>query len=62
MSFPGKVHDQVYLSDYDKRDLLFGIENDVDFIACSFVSRKQDLVDVKEFLRDNGGADIDIIA
>ena len=62
MSFPGKVLDQVYLSDYDKRDLLFGIENDVDFIACSFVSRKQDLVDVKEFLRDNGGADIDIIA
>ena len=62
MSFPGKVLDQVYLSDYDKRDLLFGIENDVDFIACSFVSRKQDLVDVKDFLRDNGGADIDIIA
>ena len=62
MSFPGKVLDQVYLSDYDKRDLLFGIENDVDFIACSFVSRKQDLVDVKEFLQDNGGADIDIIA
>ena len=62
MSFPGKVLDQVYLSDYDKRDLLFGIENDVDFIACSFVSCKQDLVDVKEFLQDNGGADIDIIA
>ena len=62
MSFPGKVLDQVYLSDYDKRDLLFGIENDVDFIACSFVSRKQDLVDVKEFLKANGGADIDIIA
>ena len=62
MSFPGKVLDQVYLSDYDKRDLLFGIENDVDFIACSFVSRKQDLVDVKEFLEANGGSDIDIIA
>ena len=62
MSFPGKVLDQVYLSDYDKRDMLFGIENDVDFIACSFVSRKQDLVDVKEFLKANGGEDIDIIA
>ena len=62
MSFPGKVLDQVYLSDYDKRDLLFGIENDVDFIACSFVSRKQDLVDVREFLKANGGEDIDIIA
>lgn len=62
MSFPGKVLKQVYLSDYDKRDLLFGIENEVDFIACSFVSVKQDLVDVKEFLRANGGDDIDIIA
>ncbi len=62
MSFPDKVLKQVYLSDYDKRDLLFGIENEVDFIACSFVSVRQDLVDVKEFLHANGGDNIDIIA
>ena len=62
MSFPGKVLKQVYLSDYDKSDLLFGIENDVDFIACSFVSVRQDLIDVKNFLAANGGGDIDIIA
>lgn len=62
MSFPGKVFKQKYLSDYDKSDLLFGIENDVDFVACSFVSVRQDLVDVKEFLRANGGENIDIIA
>ena len=62
MSFPGKVLKQAYLSDYDKRDLLFGIENDVDFIACSFVSNRQDLLDVKNFLHANGGKDMDIIA
>ena len=62
MSFPGKVLKQTYLSEYDKRDLLFGIENDVDFVACSFVSVKQDLVDVKNFLREHGGERIDIIA
>lgn len=62
MSFPGKVLKQAYLSEYDKQDLLFGIENEVDFIACSFVSLKQDLVDVKSFLRENGGENIDIIA
>ena len=62
MSFPGKVLKQEYLSDYDKSDLLFGIENGVDFIACSFVSKKQDLVDVKSFLREHGGTGIDIIA
>ncbi len=50
MSFPGKVLKQVYLSEADKADLLFGIENDVDFVACSFVSCKQDLDDVRNFL------------
>ncbi len=62
MSFPDKVLKKVYLSDYDKSDLLFGIEQGVDFIACSFVSVSQDLIDVKEFLHANGGDDIDIIA
>ena len=38
MSFPGKVMRQKYLSDQDKSDLLFGIRNQVDFVAASFVS------------------------
>ena len=46
MSFPNKVLKQDFLSEQDKRDLLFGIENDVDFVAASFVSRKQDLADL----------------
>ena len=62
MSFPNKVLKQIYLSDYDKSDILFGIENEVDFIACSFVSVRQDLVDVRRFLEENGGTNIDIIA
>ena len=62
MSFPDKVLKQTYLSDYDKSDLLFGIENDVDFIACSFVSCRQDLLDVKQFLHEHGGDNLDIIA
>ena len=62
MSFPGKVFDHAYLSEQDKDDLLFGIENDVDFVAASFVSRKQDVLDVKNFLAAHGGAQIDVIA
>ena len=62
MSFPGKVMRQVYLSEQDKSDLLFGIRNGVDFVAASFVSCKQDMVDLKTFLRENGGGDIDVIA
>ncbi len=62
MSFPGKVLSQPYLSEQDKCDLLFGIENDIDFIACSFVSCKQDLLDVHEFLDANSGDHISLIA
>lgn len=62
MSFPNKVLKNVYLSEQDKKDILFGIENDVDFIAASFVSQKQDLVDLNTFLRENGGENISVIA
>ncbi|MBQ7183291.1 MAG: pyruvate kinase [Clostridia bacterium] len=63
MSFPGKRMKQTYLSEQDKADILFGIQNDVDFIACSFVSVKQDLVDVHEYLRAHGGDDsVELIA
>lgn len=62
MSFPGKVLNQVYLSEQDKEDLLFGIKNNVDYVAASFVSRKQDILDLKAFLKANGGEDIGIIA
>ncbi len=62
MSFPGKVLKQVYLSEQDKLDLLFGIKNDVDYIACSFVSCVQDILDVKGFLKANGAGNIGIIA
>ncbi len=62
MSFPGKVLNQIYLSEADKADLLFGIEHGVDYVACSFVSRKQDLVDVRQFLDAHGGQSISLIA
>ena len=62
MSFPTKLLKQSYLSEQDKSDLLFGIENDVDFVACSFVSCRQDMVDIKEFLNANGGEELGLIA
>lgn len=62
MSFPGKVLKQIYLSEQDKSDILFGIQNDVDFIACSFVSTAQDLIDVKEFMHGHGENNIELIA
>ena len=62
MSFPNKVMSGPYLSEQDKADILFGIENDVDFVAASFVSTKADVSDLRQFLNENGGSNIDIIA
>ncbi len=62
MSFPGKVMKQIYLSEQDKADIKFGAENGIDFIACSFVSCKQDIVDVKNYLKEIGADDIELIA
>ena len=62
MSFPGKVMKQKYLSEQDKKDIAFGIQNEVDYIACSFVSRKQDLIDVKNYLKELNAENIELIA
>ena len=62
MSFPNKVMSGPYLSERDKADLLFGIEHDVDYVAASFVSTRQDVLDVRHFLDEHGGSDIEIIA
>lgn len=62
MNFPNKTMTQEYLSEADKADLLFGIKNDIDFVAASFISCEADIRAVRDFLDENGGQDIDIIA
>lgn len=62
MSFPNKVMSGPYLSEQDKSDILFGIRHGVDFIAASFVSCKQDVLDIQQLLDANGGGDIEIVA
>jgi pyruvate kinase len=62
MSFPGKVMKQPYLSEQDKKDIKWGVENSVDYVACSFVSCKQDLIDVRNYMREIGAEDIELIA
>lgn len=51
-----------YLSERDKKDLLFGIEQDVDFVAASFTRSKDDLITLRKFLDYHGGHSIRIIA
>lgn len=62
MNFPNRVLASEYLSEQDKEDLLFGVKNEVDFVAASFVSTKADIKALRDFLNENGGKNIDIIA
>ena len=51
-----------YMSDQDRADILFGIENKVDYIAASFTRTVGDIRLVRELLDQNGGQDIKVIA
>ena len=62
MNFPNKVMRHEYLSEQDKSDILFGIEQGIEYVAASFVSTKDDVLALRIFLDENGGKDIDIIA
>lgn len=46
----------------DREDILFGIEQGVDYIAASFVRNSDCIMDIREILEDNHGRDIGIIA
>ena len=50
------------LTDKDREDLKFAVENDFDFIAASFVRKASDVEDIRAELHKHGGDDIRIIA
>ena len=50
------------LTEKDIEDLIFGIENDVDFIAASFIRSAKDVLLIRKILESNGGDDIKIIS
>ena len=54
--------DMPYISKKDEEDIKFGIENDVDFIAASFVRCKEDVLELRNFVNYYGGHKIKIIA
>ncbi len=51
-----------YMSEQDREDILFGIEQNVDYIAASFVRSAQDIRVVRELLDKHGGQEIKVIA
>ncbi len=62
VNVPGVRLSLPYLSERDKGDILFGIQNDFDFIAASFVRRADDVLQIRKLLEENGGEGIEIIS
>ena len=61
VNVPGVSVNLPGLTEKDKEDVLFGIEQGVDFIAASFVRRPQDVLEIRELLEQNKGDYIKII-
>ncbi len=62
INIPNTKIDMPYISERDEADLLFGIEEDVDFVAGSFVTCKENVIELRRFLDYHGGHKIKIIA
>ena len=52
---PGVALGLPAISEQDEKDILFGIENDMDFVAASFIQRAADVKALRELITKNGG-------
>lgn len=62
INLPGIHIDMPYMTERDRQDILFGVKNDVDFVAASFVRDASDVQAVRRLLDEAGGKEIKIIA
>ena len=62
VNIPNKSLDLEYISEADRKDILFGIRMDVDYIAASFVRSGDDVRQLRSLLNENGGDKIKIIS
>lgn len=62
VNIPGVTSKLPAITEKDVKDLLFGIEQEIDFIAASFIRKADDIRMIREVLHQNGGAQIGIIA
>ena len=62
VNLPGVEVRMPFISQKDLDDILFGIQEDFDFIAASFVRTASDVKEIRKILDDNGGESLNIIA
>lgn len=51
-----------FINEKDYSDIVFGIENDFDFIAASFTRTAEDILKIRKILEEKNGNNINIIA
>jgi pyruvate kinase len=51
-----------YVSDVDRKDIAFACSQPINYIAASFVRRKEDILEIRKLLASHGRDDIKIIA
>jgi len=62
MNIPGVSINVAGLTEADERDIRFAVDNDMDFIAASFIRRAADVLAIRSVLRRHGGEGIRIIS
>ena len=61
LSVPNKKLDIPYISSQDREDIIYACNNDADYLAISFVSTKEEVLEVRELLKENNQEDLPII-
>lgn len=61
LSIPGKKLNIPYISEIDRQDIIYSCEHGGEFLAISFVSGPEDVLEVKEILKEHGREDLQII-
>ena len=61
VNFPGVYLSVKAMTDKDRKDLIFGLDQGVDWVALSFVRNPQDVLEIKELI-SNAGKVVPVIA
>ena len=52
---PGATLSLPAISEQDEKDIIFGVENDMDFVAASFIQRASDVEEIRKLIARHGG-------
>jgi pyruvate kinase len=62
MNFPDSELTIPAITEKDREDVRFAVEQQLDYIAASFIRRRTDILDLRELLESHGGSEVNVIA